>query len=98
MDPLPSTETTRIRRHTDVSQDPRSILQDNIASKYDAECTAAPSRIFPWVLPAEETLALFEGDLGTAPDLIYTRGVPDKPDSGLTNFDKTTFTIVLVEI
>jgi hypothetical protein len=42
--------------------------------------------------------ALFEGDHGTAPDLIYVRGVPDTPDPGHTNFDKKTCTLILIEI
>ena len=41
--------------------------------------------------------ALFEGDHGTAPDLIYVRGVPDTPDPGHTNFDKKTCTLILIE-
>jgi hypothetical protein len=30
--------------------------------------------------------------------LIYARGVPDTPDPGLTNFGKTSCTLILVEI
>jgi hypothetical protein len=69
-----------------------------LASNCDAECTAAPGRISPWILPAQETQALFEGGHGTTPDLIYARGVPDKPDPGQTNFDKNTCTLILKEI
>ena len=60
LDALPTTEATRIRRNTDVSQDPRYVLQGPFALDYDAECTAASSRMPPWVLPAEETQALLE--------------------------------------
>jgi len=45
MDHLPFIKSTRIKRHTDVSQGPRYILQGPTASDYDAECTAAPNRI-----------------------------------------------------
>jgi len=69
--PLLATDATRIKRHTDVSEDPRYILQGPSSSDYDAKCTTAPSRIHPRVLPAEETRALFEGGHGTTPDLIY---------------------------
>jgi hypothetical protein len=85
-DPLPYTEAIRIERHTNASQDPRYILQDLSASYYDAECTAAPSRIPPWIQPAEK--ALIEGGHGTTPDLTYAREVPDSPDPGIANFDK----------
>jgi len=98
LDPLPAIAATRIKRHTDVSQDPRYILHDPSASSYDAECTSAPSRIPPWVLSVEETQALFEGGHGTNPDLIHARGVPDTPNPGQTNFDKTTCTLILIEI
>jgi len=98
LNPLPTIEATRIRRHTDVSQDPRYSLHVPSASHYDAECTSAPSRIPAWVLPAEETQAHFEGGRGIAPELIYARGVPDTPDSCQTNFDKKTCTLVFIEI
>ena len=99
MDPLPSSEATRNKRHTVISHDPRYSLLGPNASDYDAECTAAPSRIPPWVLPPEvETQALDEGGHGTAPDLIYDRGVPDKPDPGQTSFNKKLCTLILIEI
>jgi hypothetical protein len=97
LDPLPFTETNRIRRYTDVSKDPRYILQGPSASDYDAECTLAPSRIPLWVLPAEETQTLFEGGHGTAADLIYAKGVPETPDQGQIIFDKKLCTLVLIE-
>ena len=98
LDPLPSTETTRIKRHTDVSQDPIYIRKDLTASEYDAECTAAPSRIPPWVLLVEETQAIFEGGHDTAPDLICAKGGPATPDPGLTNFDKKLCSLILIEV
>ena len=70
LDPLSTTEGTRIRRHTDISRDPRYTLHGPSAVDYDAECTAAPSRIPPLVLLAEELHALFEEGHGTTPDLI----------------------------
>ena len=97
LDPLPAIKTNRIKRHNDVSQDPKYIIQGPFASDYDAECTSAPSRIPPWVLPSEETQALFEGGHGKTLDLIYARGVPDTPDPGQTNFDKKTCTLIFIE-
>jgi hypothetical protein len=46
----------------------------------------------------EETQALFEGGLGTTPNLIYARGVPEAPDPGQTIFDKRTCILILIEI
>ena len=87
LEPLPPIEATRIRRRTDVSQDPRYSLLGPIASDNDAECTTTLGRIPPWLLPPEETQALHDGGHGTAPCLIYARGVSDTPDLGQTNFD-----------
>jgi hypothetical protein len=98
LDPLPSTEAIRIKRHADVSYDPRYSYLFPIASYYDAECTAAPSRIPLWVLPPEEAQALHDGGHGTSPYLIYARGVPDTPDPGQSIFNKRTCTLVLIEI
>ena len=88
LDPLPATEAHRIKRHTDISQDPRYNLQVPSIAGYDAECTSAPNRLPTYVLPAEETQALFEEGQGIAPDLIYERGFPDTIDPDKTNFDK----------
>ena len=98
LDPLPSTANTRNKRHTDVSQDPRFTHQGLTASTYVAGCTTALNLIPSWVLPTEETQALFHGGYGTAPYLIYARGVPDTPDPGTTNFDKKLCTLILIEI
>jgi hypothetical protein len=98
LDPFPSIGATRIKRHTDVSPDPRYSLLGPTASHYDAECTAAPSRVPPWVLPPEETQAPHDEGHGTSPYLIYARGVPDRPDPGQTYFDKKLCTLILIEI
>ncbi len=101
MDPLPSTEAIRIRRHTNVSQDPRIPRYTHMglsASDYDAECTAAPNRIPPWVLPPEEAHALFEAGYGTAPDLIYARGIPDTPHPDQSTTDEKLCTLILLEV
>jgi len=68
------------------------------SSDYDAECTAAPNRIPPWVLPPEEAHALFEAGHGTAPDLIYARGIPNTPHHGQSTTDKKLCTLILLEV
>jgi hypothetical protein len=98
LDPLPSTKATRIIRHTDVAHDPIYIRQGHVASYYDAECTVAPNRILPWVLPTEETRPPFDGSHDIAPDIIYARGVPYTSDPGLTSFDKKLCTLIQFEI
>ena len=50
------------------------------------------------MLPVEETQALFEEGHGTTPDTIYARGVPDTIDSGKTNLDNKTCTLILTKI
>ena len=41
---------------------------------------------------------LFEAEHGTAPDLIYARGVPDPPTSDPTSFDRKHCTLVIIDI
>jgi hypothetical protein len=41
---------------------------------------------------------LFEAGRGTAPDLIYARGVPDTPSPDPTSFNKKQCTLILIEI
>jgi len=74
------------------------MLHNLTASHCNAECTAAPIPIPLWVLPIEEKQALFEGGHGTIPDLIYARGVPYTPDTGLATFDNKLCTLILLEI
>ena len=40
----------------------------------------------------------FEAGYGTAPDLIYARGVPDTPSPDPTSFDRKQCSLILVEI
>jgi hypothetical protein len=49
-------------------------------------------------MPPEEIQALHEGGHGTAPDLIYARGISDAPDPSQTNFDNKLCTLILIEI
>jgi hypothetical protein len=79
LDPIPSHTTIRPSRHADVSQDPRYNPGYLSAAASDAECTAAPRRIPDWVLSHGEIQALHAAGHGTAPDLIYARGVPGSP-------------------
>ncbi len=41
---------------------------------------------------------MFEAGHGTAPDLIYARGVPHTPSPDPTSFDKNQCTLIIVEI
>ena len=91
-------EEIRRRRLTDVSMDPRYNHLGLSATAGDAECTAAPSRIPKWVLPHAETQRLFDAGHGTAPDLIYARGVPNTPSPDPTSFNKKQCTLIVIEI
>jgi hypothetical protein len=91
----PENGVAQHRRHVDVTQDPR-YAQDTRAG--DQECTTAPSRIPEWILPLEVQDSLFSAGHGTAPDLIYARGVPDSPKPDPTTFDRKKCNLLLVEI
>jgi hypothetical protein len=87
-------------RHYDVSKDdPRYRDHGLSASNGDADCTEAPTRIPTWVLPTENTQALFadEGH-GTAPDNIYARAVPTISNAELSNANKKLCTLIQVEV
>ena len=86
--PILTKEEVSIRRRTDVSQDPRYIHWGLSASIGDEECITAPRRLPDWILPQEITQMLFAAGHGTAPDLIYARGVPDSPSPDPTSFFK----------
>ena len=96
--PLPTTEEVRTRRHTDVSQDLRYIHWGPSPTASDAECTSAPRRLPAWILPHEDTQILYEAGHGTAPDLIYARGVPDSPSPNPASFDRKYCTLIIIEI
>ena len=96
--PIPTAMEISLRRRTDVSQDPRYTKWGRSASTSDEECIKAPSRLPDWILPQEDTRMLFEAGHGTAPDLIYARGVPDSPDPDPNTFDRTQCTLIIIEI
>jgi hypothetical protein len=50
------------------------------------------------VLSLEEIQELHAAGHGTAPDLIYARGVPDSPSPDPTSFDKKLCTLIIVEV
>jgi hypothetical protein len=79
----------------DVSQDPR---YDILTTNSDAECVEAPARLPEWILPLETQEALFRAGHGTAPDLIYVRGVPDTPSPDPHIFDRKKCNLILLEI
>ena len=98
LEPLPLKEETCHKRHTDVSRDMRNTDMGFSAAEGDAECTEAPTRIPPWVLPPNETKKLFEDGHGTAPNIIYAKIIPATPDPDLNNVNKMRFTLILVEV
>jgi hypothetical protein len=53
----------------------------------------------PWVLPTKEIHDIFEAGHGTAPGLIYARGVPDTPHPGKSTINrKLRCTLILLEV
>jgi hypothetical protein len=55
-------------------------------------------RIPQWILSLEEIKEVFSKGYGTAPDLIYARGVPDSPSPDPSSYDKKNCIIILIEI
>jgi hypothetical protein len=51
-----------------------------------------------WILPPRGTHIRFEAGHGTAPNLIYARGVPNTPSPDPTHFGGKQFTLIIVEI
>lgn len=64
----------------------------------DTECTEAPSRIPDWILPLETQDALFAAGHGTAPDLVYARGVPDTPEPDPATFDRKLCNLIIIKV
>ena len=95
LEPIPPEIETRHRRHIDVSKDPR---YNRATTAGDSECTEAPTRIPVWILTLETQEALFREEHGTAPDLIYARGVPDTPAPDQHTFDKKQCILIIFEI
>jgi hypothetical protein len=95
LEPIPPDVETRHRRHTDVSQDPRYYQATTVG---DLECTKAPSRIPDWILPQETQDTLFKAGHGTAPDLIYARGVPDTPTPDPGTFNRKQCNLIITEV
>ncbi len=95
---MPNFGQNRHRQHTDVSQDIRYNIGCLSAAEGDAECTAAPSRIPAWIFSHEDSQELYAAGHGTAPDLIYARGVPDSPSPDPTSFNKNICTLIIVEV
>ena len=80
LDPIPSPDRVHNTRHTDASRDPRYETGSLSAVDGDTQCTATPAAYIPeWVLSIEEIKELYSAGHGTAPDLIYARGVRDSP-------------------
>ncbi len=94
----PCPNSDRHPRHTDVSHDLRYTFGNLSAAEGDEECTTAPRRIPEWILSHEEVQELYAAGHGTAPDLIYARGVPDSPHPDPTTFNKRHCILIIVEI
>ena len=98
LDPIPSSNSIRNGRHTDVSKDPRYETRGLFAAAGDTQCTEAPRRIPEWVLSRGEILELYSAGHGTVPSLIYARGVPDSPQPDPSSFNKKFCTLIVIEI
>jgi len=98
LDPIPSPNRVLSTRHTDVSRDLRYETGTLSAVDGDTQCPASPRRIPDWVVSRKEIQELYFAGHGTAPDLIYAKGVPDSPHPDHASFDKKAYTLVIIEI
>ena len=78
--------------------DPRYKTVTLSAAYGDIHGTEAPRRIPEWVISREEIQELYSAGNGTAPDLIYARGVPDSPHPDQASFNKKTCTLIIIQI
>ena len=60
--------------------------------------TTAPSYLPHWVLPQAASDHLRRHHQGVAPDLLYARGVPNSPTPDPTSFDKSSCSLLLIEV
>jgi len=84
------------RRHNDISQDPR--YKTKTSTQGGEECIASPDRIPDWIFPKVAQDALYKAGHGTAPDLIYARGIPDTPSPDPGAFDRKRCNLILIEV
>ncbi len=59
---------------------------------------AAPRYIPAWVLPYEDIYSLKAARTGTAPAIIYARGVLADPSPDPDSFDDKNYSLILFEI
>ena len=92
----PPAEALTWSRHIYVSQEPR--YKTKTSTRRDKECIAAPDRIRDWILPKEVHDALHKAGHGTAPDLIYARGILNAPNPDPVAFDRKKCNLILIKV
>ena len=60
--------------------------------------TTTPSYLPNWVLPQHSSDLLRQHNHGVAPDLVYARGVPNLPNLDPTSIDKSSCSLLLIEV
>ena len=86
--------------YVDVSTDTNACLSHTQSqmSDSDAETSAAPCHIPPWILSESVTTALRNSGHGVSPDLIYARGVLNSLRTHTITFEKQQCSLLLVEV
>ncbi len=77
-------------------------MDSNTTTAGNAGCIAASSRSPDMILPhhTSRPKTPYSGSKGqgNAPDIIYTRGVPDTPNPDPSTFDRKICNLILMEI
>ena len=82
-----------------MSRDTNTLPWQGKASGYDEEGVAVPRSIIAWIFQQEDLADnLKAAEAGTAPDIIYSRGVPACNALDTESFDHKDFSLILFEI
>ena len=96
---IPHTALTLQRNHrVDESIDTKTLLSQRVGAIHDEEGTKAHRYIPAWVLPQEDLDNLMAAGAGTAPDIIYARGVAADPAPDIDSFNRKDCSLILFEI
>jgi hypothetical protein len=95
-------KTVDTRNYTDVSIEAKIALsqlyQHTQTDTGNHDPINAPSYLPDWVLPHTTSNFLRQHNHGVAPDLVYARGVPNSSSPDPTSFNKSSCSLLLIEI
>jgi len=81
-----------------VSIDMKTLPSQVVDAIHGKEGTKAPRYVPARVLPQEDLDIMVSAGAGTAPDIIYARGVPADPFPDIDSFNRKACSLILFEI